>query len=123
MKKCPTCSHKLYGEDKGERHCKFCGYTNQTSEKLGIPKVMPSRVPTENKTALQKIIYIAQKTIDDYDKIYFEKKGEFTNILSLEKQEKELRAMLKKITTRTHKILAIANDEENLKEVKENDKT
>jgi uncharacterized Zn finger protein (UPF0148 family) len=113
MKKCPSCGHKLYGEDKGERHCKFCGYSNQTSEKLGIPKVMPSTTPAEKKTAMQKIIDIAQKTIDDYENLYFEKKGDFTNIPALEKQEKELRAMLKKITTRTHKILAIAREEEN----------
>jgi len=28
MLKCPVCNHKLYGEEKGKRYCKFCGYTN-----------------------------------------------------------------------------------------------
>ena len=28
MKKCPSCDHKLYGEDGEKRNCKFCGYNN-----------------------------------------------------------------------------------------------
>jgi hypothetical protein len=113
MKKCPVCNHKLYGEEGGPRNCRFCGYTNQTSEKLGIPKVIPAIRPLERKTTMQKIIDLAEKTIEEYDGIYFEKQGEFSNLVALEKQEKELRAILKRITTRTHNILAIAREEEN----------
>lgn len=28
MKKCPNCNHKLYGEEKGKRWCKYCEYVN-----------------------------------------------------------------------------------------------
>jgi len=28
MKKCPNCNHKLYGEEKGKRWCKHCGYNH-----------------------------------------------------------------------------------------------
>jgi hypothetical protein len=28
MQKCPNCNHKLYGEEKRKRWCKFCGYNN-----------------------------------------------------------------------------------------------
>jgi len=28
MKKCPTCNHKLYGEEGKKRWCNNCGYNN-----------------------------------------------------------------------------------------------
>jgi DNA-directed RNA polymerase subunit M/transcription elongation factor TFIIS len=34
MKKCPNCNHKLYGEEKQIRICKYCGYINNP-KKLG----------------------------------------------------------------------------------------
>lgn len=117
MKNCPSCGHKLYGEQGESRYCKFCGYTYKTNEDSKVPKVKMSRVPSAKKTGMQRIRDLAEKSIHEYD-TFFHDFEEDLNIYAKLKQDEEMKKLLKRVVTRINRINAIAIEEERIIEEK-----
>ena len=109
MKKCPNCNHKLY-TNGNVSHCKFCGYTNDTREELGIPHAELQRYIPEKKNAMQKISDLVRKSLTEYENFYFDYEEDM-NDYAKAKQDAETKKILKRIILRMNKIVEIINEE------------